>query len=74
MWWKQISDYLDFTNQKNLEELMDLGTDTLDPQITHHIKGDVICALGSVAKYEIMRGQWGQRTKRHQSTSTTTLV
>ena len=42
-------------NQKNLEELMDLGIDSLDAHTTHHIKGDVIWALGPKAKHEIMR-------------------
>ena len=42
MWWEEISEYIDLPYQKNLEELVDEGTDSLDEQITHHIKGDVI--------------------------------
>ena len=34
---------------------MDLGTDSLDAHKTHHIKGDVIWALGPKAKHELMR-------------------
>ena len=41
---------------------MEQGTDSLDAQITH-IKGDVIWALGTKAKHEIMRGQWGKEMK-----------
>ena len=44
---------------------MYLGTDSLDAKLPHHIKGDVIWALGPKAKHEIMRGQ---RTERHQLT------
>ena len=57
MWWEQISEYIDLTYQKKLEELIEQGTDSLDPRRTYHIKGDVICALGPKAKHEIMRGQ-----------------
>ena len=42
MWWEQISEYIDLTYHKNLEELMDLVTDSLDGQVNHHIKGDVM--------------------------------
>ena len=63
MGWEQISEYIDLTYQINLDELMDLGTDSLDAQIIHHIKGDVIWALGPKAKHEIMRGQWGKELK-----------
>ena len=63
MWWEQISEYMDITYQKNLEELMEQGADSLDAQKTHHIKGDVIWALGPKAKHEIMRHQWGKELK-----------
>ena len=63
MWWEQISEYIDLTYQKISDELMDLGTDSLDAQITHHIKGNVIWALGPKAKYAMMRGQWGKELK-----------
>ena len=33
------------------------GTNSLEAQISHHIMGDVIWALGQKAKHEIMRGQ-----------------
>ena len=42
MWWEQISEYIDLTYQKKLEELMEQGTDSMDPHTTYHIKGDVI--------------------------------
>ena len=63
MWWEQISESIDLTYQKNLEELMEQWTDSLDTRISHHIKGDVTWALGPKAKHEIMRGQWGRELK-----------
>ena len=63
MWWEQISEYIDLTYQKKLEELIEQGTDSMDPHTTYHIKGDVIWALGPKAKHEIMRGQWGKELK-----------
>ena len=63
MWWEQISEYIDLTYQKKLEELLEHGTDSIDPHTTYHIKGDVIWALGPKAKHEIMRGQWGKELK-----------
>ena len=36
---------------------MEQGTDSLEAQLSHHIKGDIIWALGPKAKHEIMRGQ-----------------
>ena len=63
MEWEQISEYINPTYQKNLEELLEQGTDSLDAQISHHIKGDVIWALGPKAKHEIMRGQLGRELK-----------
>ena len=63
LWWEQISEYIDITYQKNLEELMEEGADNIDAQITHHIKGDVTWALGTKAKIEIMRGQWDKKLK-----------
>ena len=48
--------------------MVDLGTDSLDALTTHHIKDDVICALGPKAKHGIMRGQWGKELgKRNQA-------
>ena len=61
MWWEQISEYIDLTYQKKLEELLEHGTDSIDPHTTYHIKGDVIWALGPKAKHEIM----GKRAQRH---------
>ena len=60
MWWEQISEYIDLTYQKKLEELIEQGTDSRDPHTTFHIKGHVIWALGPRAKHEITRGQWGK--------------
>ena len=62
-WWEQISEYIDLTFQKNLEDLIEQGTDSMDPQTTYHIKGDVRWALGPKVKHEIMRGQWGKELK-----------
>ena len=42
---------------------MKQGTESLDAQITHHIKGDVIWALGPKAKHAIMKGQWCKELK-----------
>ena len=44
MWWEQISEYIDLTYQKKLDELMEQGTDSMDPHTTYHIRGDVIWA------------------------------
>ena len=63
MWWEQISEYIDLLYQKNMEELMEQGTDSLDVQMSYHIKGDVIRASGPKAEQEIMRGQWGRELK-----------
>ena len=63
MWWEQISDYIDLTYQKKLGDLIEQGTDSMDPHTAYHIKGDVIWALGPKAKHEIMRGQWGKELK-----------
>ena len=64
MWLVQISEYIDLTFHKNVDELMDQGKETLDAHTVHHIKGDVIWALGSKAKHEIMRGQWVRAERR----------
>ena len=42
MWWEQISEYMDITDHKNLEELMDQGREVLDAHSIYHIKGNVI--------------------------------
>ena len=63
MWWEQISEYIHLTNNRNLDELMDQGIDQMDPYTVYHIKGDVIWALASKAKHEIMRGTWGKELK-----------
>ena len=57
MWWEQISEYIHLTYNGNLDELMDQGTDQMDPHTVYHI------ALGPKAKHEIMRGQWGRELK-----------
>ena len=54
MWWEQISEYLDLTYQKKLEELIEQVYNSMDPHTTYHIKGDVIWALGPKAKHEII--------------------
>ena len=63
MWWEQISDNIDLTYQKKLEQLIEQGTDSMDPHTTYYIKSDVIWALGPKAKHEIMRSQWGKELK-----------
>ena len=60
MWWEQIAEYIHLTYNRNLEEIIDEGTEYLDPHTVYHINGDVIWALGPKAKHEIMRGQWGR--------------
>ena len=57
MWSEQISEYIDLTYQKKLEELIEQGTDSTNPDTRYHIKGDVIWALGPKAKHETMRGE-----------------
>ena len=54
MWWEQISEYIDLTYQKKLDELMEQGTDSMDPHTTYNIKGEIIWALGPKAKQEII--------------------
>ena len=49
--------------QSKSDEMMDQGTDQMEPHTVYHIKGDVIWALGPKAKHEIMRGQWGRELK-----------
>ena len=63
MWWEQISEHIDLTCHKNLEDLMDQGTEALDAHTASHIKDDVTWALGPEAKEEIMRGQWDKDLK-----------
>ena len=63
MWCEQNSQYIYLTYNRNLDEMMDQGTDQIDPNTVYHIKGDVIWALGPKAKHEIMRGQWGRELK-----------
>ena len=63
MWWEQIAEYIHLTYNRNRDEIIDEGTEYLDPHTVYHIKGDVIWALGPKAKHEIMRGQWGRELK-----------
>ena len=56
MLWEQISEYIHLTYNRNLDEIMDQGTDQMDPHTVYHIKGDVIWALGPKAKH-FGRGQ-----------------
>ena len=63
MSWEQISEYIHSTYSRNLDEIIDQGTEYMDSHSVYHIKGDVIWALGSEAKHEIMRGQWGPELK-----------
>ena len=60
MWWEQISEYIHLTYNRNLDEIIDDGTEPMDQHTAYHIKGDVIWALVRKAKHEIMRGQWGR--------------
>ena len=57
MWWEQISENIDLTYHKNLEDLMDHGIEGMDAHTIYHIKGNVIWALRPKAKHELMRGQ-----------------
>ena len=63
MWWEQISEYIHLTYNRNLDEIIDEGTEYMDQHTAYHIKGNVIWALGPKAKHEIMRGQWGRELK-----------
>ena len=63
MWWEQILEYIHLTYNRNLDEIIDEGTEYMDQHTAYHIKGDVIWALGPKAKHEIMRGQWGRELK-----------
>ena len=57
MWWELISEYIYLTYNRNLDKIIDQGTENLDPHTVYHIKSVVIWALGTKAKHEIMRGQ-----------------
>ena len=48
MWWEQISEYIHLTYCRNLDEIIDQGTEYLDPHTVYHIKGDVIWARNSL--------------------------
>ena len=63
MWWERIAEYIHLTYNRNLEEIIDEGTEYLDQHAVYHIKGDVTWALGKKAEHEIMRGQWGRELK-----------
>ena len=73
MWWKQISEYIHLTYNRNLDEIIDEGVEYMDPHTVYHIKGGVIWALGPKAKHEIMRGQWGRELKDVQLPEVLTL-
>ena len=57
MWWEQISEYIPLTYNRNLDEIVDEGTEHMDQHTVYHIKGDVTWALDPKAKHEIMRSQ-----------------
>ena len=63
MWWEQTSEYIHLIYNRNLDEIIDDGTEPFDQHTAYHIKGYVIWALGPKAKHEIMRGQWGHELK-----------
>ena len=63
MWWEQILEYIHLTYNRNLDEIIDEGTEFMDQHTAYHIEGDVIWALGPKAKHKIMRGQWGRELK-----------
>ena len=63
IWWEQISEYIQLTYNRNLDEIIDKGIESMDQHTAYHIKGDVIWALSPKAKHEIMRGQWGRELK-----------
>ena len=60
---EQLSEYIHLTYNRNLDEIINDGTEPMDQHTAYHIKGDVIWALGPKAKHEIMRGQWGRELK-----------
>ena len=39
MWWEQISEYFDLTYHKNLEDLMNHGTEGMDAHTIYHLNG-----------------------------------
>ena len=51
MWWEKISEFIDLTYHKNLEDLMNHGTEGMDAHTIYHMQGDVIWALGPKAKH-----------------------
>ena len=63
MWWERISEYTHLTYNRNLDEIIDQGTEYMDPHTVYHIKGDVIRPLGTKAKNEGMGGQWDRELK-----------
>ena len=42
MRWEQISEYIHSTYSRNLDEIIDQGTEYMDPHTVYHMKGDVI--------------------------------
>ena len=63
MWREQISEYIQLTYSRKLDEIIDQGAEYIDPHTVYHIKGDVLWVLGRKAKHEVMRGQWGRELK-----------
>ena len=57
-----MSEYIDLTYHRNLEELMDNGIEGMFSHTIYHIKGDVIWALVPKAKHEIMREVSGAKS------------
>ena len=41
MWWEQISEYIDLTCHRNLDEVMDQGIEYLDAHTVYDIEDDV---------------------------------
>ena len=61
LWWEQISEYIHLTYSRNLDEIIDQGTEHMDPHCIPHKRRRY---LGTPkAKHEIMRGQWGRELK-----------
>ena len=63
MWWEQISEYIDLTYHRNIEDMTDHGIEGMDAHTSYNKKGDVIWDLSPKAKHEIMRSQWSRQLK-----------
>ena len=51
IWWEQISEYICPTYKRNVDKIMDRGSDQMDPHTVFFIKGDVLWSLDPKAKH-----------------------